>query len=173
MRFRNFYREACTGGGKLEITLCVETLQTTGFYVGRDFIVTRESASFSTLLPDARSPGTARQVIGVRFLRHGGIYRSDVIVQGPPPLTAAGSASGEKSHNATRSEPSNPGHNAAFHSACSPGKERAGRTASCSSSAMSSGRLFLDRVARQHCPSPLHRHHENKTLARLNERNYH
>jgi hypothetical protein len=24
--------------------------------------------------------------------------------------------------------------------------------------AMSSGRLFLDRVARQHCPSPLHRH---------------
>jgi hypothetical protein len=27
-----------------------------------------------------------------------------------------------------------------------------------SSSAMSSGRLFLDRVARQHCPSPLHRH---------------
>ena len=23
---------------------------------------------------------------------------------------------------------------------------------------MSSGRLFLDRVARQHCPSPLHRH---------------
>ena len=25
-------------------------------------------------------------------------------------------------------------------------------------STMSSGRLFLDRVARQHCPSPLHRH---------------
>src|SRR5471030_558074 len=26
---------------------------------------------------------------------------------------------------------------------------------------MSSGRLFLDRVARQHCPSPLHRHEQN------------
>src|SRR5450432_2922228 len=25
----------------------------------------------------------------------------------------------------------------------------------------SSGRLFLDRVARQHCPSPLHRHEQN------------
>src|SRR5215831_11816024 len=33
-----------------------------------------------------------------------------------------------------------------------------------SSSAMSSGRLFLDRVARQHCPSPLHRHPHPKTV---------
>jgi len=39
-----------------------------------------------------------------------------------------------------------------------PVKERDGRGALCSSSAMSSDRLFLDRVARQHCPSPLHRH---------------
>jgi hypothetical protein len=37
-------------------------------------------------------------------------------------------------------------------------KERAGRIAIFSSSAMSSGRLFLDRVARQQSPSPLHRH---------------
>jgi hypothetical protein len=44
-----------------------------------------------------------------------------------------------------------------------PVKERDGRSASCSSSAMSSGRLFLDRVARQHCPSPLHRHGQNNT----------
>ena len=28
---------------------------------------------------------------------------------------------------------------------------------------MSSGRLFLDRVARQHCPSPLHRHTQINT----------
>ena len=42
-----------------------------------------------------------------------------------------------------------------------PGKERDGRSAPCSSSAMSSDRLFLDRVARQHCPSPLHRHEQN------------
>jgi hypothetical protein len=37
-------------------------------------------------------------------------------------------------------------------------QERVGRTTLFSSSAMSSDRLFLDRVARQHCPSPLHRH---------------
>ena len=37
-------------------------------------------------------------------------------------------------------------------------KERAGRIAIFSSSAMSSGRLFLNRVARQQSPSPLHRH---------------
>ena len=36
-------------------------------------------------------------------------------------------------------------------------KERVGRTTLLSSSTMSSDRLFLDRVARQHCPSPLHR----------------
>ena len=34
-------------------------------------------------------------------------------------------------------------------------EERVGRTTLCSSSAMSSDRLFLDRGARQHCPSPL------------------
>jgi hypothetical protein len=39
-----------------------------------------------------------------------------------------------------------------------PAKGRDGRGAPCSSSATSSDRLFLDRVARQHCPSPLHRH---------------
>jgi hypothetical protein len=42
-------------------------------------------------------------------------------------------------------------------------KERDGRSALCSSSAMSSDRLFLDRVARQHCPSPLHRHAQTTT----------
>jgi hypothetical protein len=42
-------------------------------------------------------------------------------------------------------------------------KGRDGRSASCPSSAMSSGRLFLDRVARQQSPSPLHRHPQNNT----------
>ena len=42
-------------------------------------------------------------------------------------------------------------------------EERVGRTTLCSSSAMSSDRLFLDRVARQHCPSPLHRHGQTTT----------
>ena len=36
-------------------------------------------------------------------------------------------------------------------------REHAGRYMSCPSFAMSSDRLFLDRGARQHCPSPLHR----------------
>jgi len=44
-----------------------------------------------------------------------------------------------------------------------PVQERDGRTAPYPSSTMSSGRLFLDRVARQHCPSPLHRHGQNNT----------
>jgi len=38
---------------------------------------------------------------------------------------------------------------------------------------MSSGRLFLDRVARQQCPSPLHRHPDRKTLDEFKERIYH
>jgi hypothetical protein len=42
-------------------------------------------------------------------------------------------------------------------------KERAGRIAPFSSSAMSSGRLFLDRVGRHQSPSPLHRHEQINT----------
>jgi len=45
----------------------------------------------------------------------------------------------------------------------SPVQERDGRNAPCSSIAMSSDRLFLDRVARQHCPSLLHRQPQNNT----------
>jgi hypothetical protein len=37
---------------------------------------------------------------------------------------------------------------------------------------MSSGRLFLDRVARQHCPSPLHRQPDHKTVDRPDETIY-
>jgi hypothetical protein len=48
-------------------------------------------------------------------------------------------------------------------SAPCPGEERAGRRTPSSSSAMSSGRLFLDRVARQQSPSPLHRQPEHNT----------
>lgn len=66
------------------------------------------------------------------FLRHGGIYRSDVV------LTLG---------RGTASRWSGPGQV----------REHAGRNMSCPSFAMSSGRLFLDRGARQHCPSPLHR----------------
>ena len=81
---------------------------------------------------------TRREQRNMRFPRHGGIYRSDAVQLKPLGRTAA-------------SRWSAPGQ----------GKERDGRSALCSSSAMSSGRLFLDRVARQQSPSPLHRqsHH--------------
>jgi hypothetical protein len=78
---------------------------------------------------------------GRRFLRHLGIFRSDGAwpIQDwgrvPPPVGRPRS----------------------------PDKRRDGRSAPCPSSAMSSDRLFLDRVARQHCPSPLHRHAQTNT----------
>ena len=80
----------------------------------------------------------------MRFLRHDGIYRSDVSlllinpVQLPPPV-------GRPRYRAIG---------------------RAGRNyTSCPSSAMSSGRLFLDRGGRHQSPSPLHRHPQNNPLA--------
>src|SRR5215475_13775610 len=52
-------------------------------------------------------------------------------------------------------------------------KERVGRTTLFSSSAMSSGRLFLDRVGRHQSPSPLHRRDQNKSIARFEGTIYH
>ena len=73
-----------------------------------------------------------------RFFRHVGIYRSDVSFQ----LFTPGACP-------------------AFRSGRCQGIGHTGKYMPCPSSAMSSGRLFLDRVARQHCPSPLRRqgHH--------------
>ena len=81
----------------------------------------------------------------LRFLRHGGIYRSDAVHNQFEPGVATPPSVGRRP--------------------C-PGKDRDGRNAtrSSASSAMSSGRLFLDRVARQHCPSPLHRQSHPKTV---------
>ena len=44
-------------------------------------------------------------------------------------------------------------------------KERTVRSTPFSSSAMSSGRLFLDRVGRHQSPSPLHRHEQTNTYS--------
>jgi hypothetical protein len=73
------------------------------------------------------------------FSRHHGIYRSDVACRSVKPgggyrLPLVGPE--PQSQSATGGT----------------------TTLCCSSSTMSPGRLFLDRVARQHCPSPLHRH---------------
>ncbi len=90
----------------------------------------------------------------MRFPRHRGIYRSDGFGTALQPGAGAPPPVGRR-----------PG----------PSKGRDGRSAPCSSasSAMSSGRLFLDRVARQHCPSPLHRQSQNKTLVGAGGTNYH
>jgi hypothetical protein len=88
----------------------------------------------------------------MRFFRHDGIYRSDVSsllvnpVQLPPPV-------GRPRYRAIG---------------------RAGRNhTSCPSSAMSSGRLFLDRGGRHQSPSPLHRHCQNKAIAAFRQSEYH
>ena len=75
------------------------------------------------------------------FLRHGGIYRSDV------PFGSAKPGGGHRLP-LVGPEPQSQSATGGTTTLC------------CSSSAMSSGRLILDRVARQHCPSPLHRHQQ-------------
>ena len=144
----NRRRDRSGGGGKGAHNR--ETLQTTGFYVGRIVIVPREFAPMShapagLLLPIA---------IEMRFLRHHGIYRSDV-------------AQATRTKPQGRTEPPPDGRPRARV------KERVGRTTLLSSSAMSSGRLFLDRVARQHCPSPLHRQGQHNLIARSEGTIYH
>ncbi len=89
------------------------------------------------------APADEPRALTPAFSRHDGIYRSDVANKTiktwgrvPPPVGRPRS----------------------------PVQGRDGRNcASCSSSAMSSGRLFLDRVARQQSPSPLHRLPQNNT----------
>ncbi len=80
----------------------------------------------------------------LRFFRHGGIYRSDGRFKTLPEFPR-GSAS--RWSGASRAE------GRGFH------------PAPISSSAMSSGRLFLDQVARQQSLSPLHRQSHGKTRA--------
>jgi hypothetical protein len=75
----------------------------------------------------------------MRFLRHGGIYRSDV-----------------------SSLLFTPGACPAFRSGRCQGIGQAGKNMPFPSSAMSSGRLFLDRVGRHQSPSPLRRQGHHK-----------
>ncbi len=98
----------------------------------------RRSLTRHSVTAVANNPGMPR----VRFLRHGGIYHSDGAFRAiragaglPPPVGR---------HRG-------------------PAKERDGRSAPCPSSAMSSDRLFLDRVGRHQSPSPLHRHAQIST----------
>src|SRR5262252_5442758 len=88
-----------------------------------------------------------------RFLRHDGIYRSDGVSTQTQPWV--------------ETEPPPAGRPRAQV------KERAGRITPFSSSAMSSGRLFLDRVGRHQSPSPLHRHGQHNLIAWPEGTNYH
>ena len=89
------------------------------------------------------------------FLRHDGIYRSDVVQNQNP------NQPWERDQPPPASRPRNQV------------KERVGRTTLFSSSAMSSGRLFIDRVGRHQSPSPLHRRAQNKSIARCERTVYH
>jgi hypothetical protein len=115
--------EPSGGGGKGAHNR--ETLQTTGFYAGRIVIVPREFAP----IPHTPTRLPIPMAIRMRFLRHNGIYRSDVV-----PTTKSKPRGGTVPPPAGRPR--------------AQVKERAGRSTLFSSSAMSSGRLFLDRVAR-------------------------
>jgi hypothetical protein len=146
-------RRSC-GGSKG--ALYRETLQATGCYEGRVVIATAEFAP----MPPSTFTGLPRRFHSdghrLRFRRHGGIYRSDV-VQGKTQEPNLG--------NGTEPPPAGQPRTQA--------KERAGRITPFSSSAMSSGRLFLDRVGRHQSPSLLHRHGQHNLIARPKETNYH
>jgi len=89
--------------------------------------------------PGARTPDEPRALFA--FLRHDGIYRSDVVKTNSNGKTKPWDGTVPPPDGRPRAQ----------------GKERVGRTTLFSSSTMSSGRLFLDRVGRHQSPSPLHR----------------
>jgi len=130
-----------------------ETLQTTGFYVGRIVIVSREFAS----IPHTPAGSLIPMAIEMRFLRHDGIYRSDVVQNKINIKTKPWGGAVPPPASRPRAQV----------------KERAGRNTLFSSSAMSSGRLFLDRGGRHQSPSPLHRHGQRNPIARSEGTNYH
>jgi len=131
-----------------------ETLQTTGMttrILNRPKRVCIDHQSVTSVTRDqarrerAHYP-TSPMALQRAFIRHGGIFRPDVVSKQKPsqsqnPLKPGAGVPPPARH---------PG----------PVQGRDGRSAPYPSFTMSSGRLFLDRVARQHCPSPLHRHEQ-------------
>lgn len=111
-------RRDCSGGG-VKGAHNRETLQTTG-RTTRIVIVSREFAP----IPHAPAGLPIPMAIRMRFLRHGGIYRSDVVQTKTKPWGGAVPPPDGRPRGQV--------------------KERAGRSTHFSSSAMSSGRLFLN-----------------------------
>ena len=130
-----------------------ETLQATGCYVGRVVIATAEFAPIPPFYLPVYPGGINPTAIGLRFR---GMAESIGPMWSKP-----------------KTKPWDRDRAASRRSAPSPGKERAGRITSFSSSAMSSGRLFLDRVGRHQSPSPLHRHGQDNLIARSERTHYH
>jgi hypothetical protein len=127
-----------------------ETQQATGFYKGRVVIATAESAPMPPSVPGYPG-GNRSNGRRMRFLRHGGIYQSDVGFY----------------------QPQNPSRTPSPADAPSRVRERAGRITLSPIVLMSSGRLFLDRVGRHQSPSPLHRRDQNNSIAESMGTNYH
>ena len=127
-----------------------ETPQATGFYRGRVVIAT---AGFAPMPPSVPGYPGGHHSDGhrMRFPRHDGIFQSDGGIF----------------------TPKNPSWTPPPADVQTRARERAGRIALSPIVLMSSGRLFLDRVARQRCPSPLHRHDQNNLIARSEETIYH
>jgi hypothetical protein len=119
-----------------------ETLQATGFHVGRVVIATAKFAPMPPPTPGYPG-GFIPTAIGTRFRRHDGIYQSDV-------------GFFENLNPSRTSPPANVQTRA---------RERAGRIALPPIVLMSSGRLFLDRVARRQSPSPLHQRTQHISIA--------
>jgi hypothetical protein len=115
-----------------------ETLQTTEFHGGRIGIVPREFVP----MPSATSSLGFRES-GIPSVRFSGMTESIAPMWFP-----------HKNHPTGGGVPPSVGRPRA------PVQGRDERNAPYPSSAMSSGRLFLDRVARQQSPSPLHRQPE-------------
>ena len=113
---------------------------------------TARRPSLNALFPCLKSRNSWKdsRTLAMRFLRHDGIYRSDVSSLLFTPGACPASRSGR----------------------CQ-GIGQAGKNMPCPSSAMSSGRLFLDRVGRHQSPSPLHRHPQLKALAFRHPTDYH
>ena len=132
-----------------------ETLQATGFYVGRILIAT---AGFAPMPPSALPGypgGIIPTAIGMRFSGMAESIWSDGVHN---PKT--------KSWVGTTPPPAG--------RAPSPGKRtRREDHALSHRPQMSSGRLFLDRVGRHQSPSPLHRHGQDNLIARTQGTNYH
>jgi hypothetical protein len=132
-----------------------ESLQATGCYVGRVVIATAEFAPMPPFHLPGYPGGFIPTAIGMRFR---GMTES---------IAPMWSKTNPETKPWERDQPPPVGRPRAQV------KERVGRTTLFSSSAMSSGRLFLDRVGRHQSPSPLHRRDQNNSVARSEGRIYH